>query len=300
MVNSHFSMSDIATATPPRSGAVGTMAGQSAQRGSCTTTLILDGRGTIRFCGNPRLFGGHRDEIEDQPIATFIPSLALPDTAPGRGAAACLGDYALQWQRHLLRARDGRSLEVEISLRQLALDGEVAVLLMLRAPRDARAAQRGIETLLASAAHRAEAVCVTDYFGCIVFVNRAFERLTGYSAAEACGTTQAAFRTDHRDPPLSHDMWATLLDGHELRAVFGNRTKDGDAYLEEQYIRPFIGDDRRISHFVATCRKVSGDTADVRIETSAVHRDALTGLPNPSLSDDSGVSPYADTPRRAT
>ena len=302
MVNAQISIPDIAAAAPVPPGADATTAAQSAQRDSCTTTLILDDRGTIRFCGNPQLFGGHRGEIEDQAIATFIPTLMLPDVAAGRGAAAGLGDVAPSlWRRHLLRALDGSSLEVEVSLRQLALDCEVALLVMLRAPREARAAaQRGIETLLASAGRRAEAVCVTDYFGRIVFVNRAFEHLTGYSAAEACGTTQAAFRSDRRDPALSRDMWATLLDGHELRTVFSNRRKDGNAYREEQYIRPFIGDDGRISHFVATCRKLGGDIPNVRIDASPGGHDALTGLPNRGLADGGGVPPSGATPGRAT
>jgi PAS domain S-box-containing protein/diguanylate cyclase (GGDEF)-like protein len=256
-----------------------------ADRANNTTTVILDGRGTIRFCGNPHLFGGHRHEIDEQPIGHFIPTLALPETAAGHGAAVGNSDFTSPlWQRHLLQTLDGRSHEIEVSLRLLALESEVAVLAMLRPPQDERTTQRGMDSLLTSAEGNAEAMCITDCVGRIVFVNHAFERLTGYSSEEACGKTPAVFRSDTHAPAFCRDMWATLLGGNELRTVFSNCTKDGRVYREQQCIRPFIGEAGRISHFVATCRNLGDDTSTAQKHLSSPEDAAVwTGLLNRNL-----------------
>jgi PAS domain S-box-containing protein len=234
----------------------------AAHRVASATNVILDGHGTIRFCGNPRLFGGDRQEIDGQPIGNFIPKLALPRVRPGKGEPVGeIDDAPTPWHRHSLHATGGRSIEVEVSLRLLALDRQVAILVLLRLPQDERTPPRGMAALLDRAASDAKATYVIDDEGRIVFVNGALERLTGYSSDEICGMTPLALRRDSDARDLCREVWTTLLSGHTLRGVFMNRTKNGQVYREAQCIRPFVGDDGMISHFVATCRNLDGDCA---------------------------------------
>jgi PAS domain S-box-containing protein len=223
----------------------------------CPISLIIDGRGIIRFCGDPKLFGGDRGDVDGQLLRNFIPALVLPPTGTSDVAPPGESGYvAPPWQLHSLETLAGRSLDVEVSVRPLPVDGQVAMLVVLRAPQAGRSSMRCIDDLLARSKRSAEAICVTDNVGRVVFVNSAFELLTGYTAAEAGMLIWAA----GGDSAFSRDKWPTLLDGNEVRAVVNSRTKDGRVYREEQRIRPFVDVAGRVSHFVATCRNLSDGT----------------------------------------
>ncbi|GAB4350451.1 MAG: hypothetical protein Kow006_13250 [Gammaproteobacteria bacterium] len=143
-----------------------------------------------------------------------------------------------------------------------------------------RTQERRLRQLTGAIEAAAETVVITDRDGVIEYVNPAFERLTGYSAAEAVGRTPALLRSGRHDDAFYRELWTTLLRGEPFRALFANRNREGEIFYEEKSINPLQDASGRITHFIATGRDVTEERrAAERLEHLSRH-DPLTGLPN--------------------
>lgn len=105
--------------------------------------------------------------------------------------------------------------------------------------------------LAAAIGQTAEAVVMTDVEGRILYVNPAFEHITGYSREEVLGQTPRILKSGRQDAGFYRAMWDTLLRGDTWRGQFVNRKKDGTLYTEETIISPVRDDGGQITHFVA-------------------------------------------------
>ncbi|MBI2321075.1 MAG: PAS domain S-box protein, partial [Chloroflexi bacterium] len=103
----------------------------------------------------------------------------------------------------------------------------------------------------------ATAIIIVDRHGVITWVNPAFTRLTGYTAAEAVGQTPRILRSGKQDRAFYAHLWGTILSGEVWRGELVNRRKDGSLYAEEQTITPVRDGCGDISHFIAVKQDVS-------------------------------------------
>jgi len=116
---------------------------------------------------------------------------------------------------------------------------------------------RDMERLTTAIEQAAETVVITDTQGDIVYVNPAFERVTGYSRAEALGQNPRILKSDRHDLAFYQSLWATICAGQVWSGHFINKRKDGTLYTEEATISPVKGQDGTITHYVAVKRDVT-------------------------------------------
>src|SRR6185369_11454457 len=83
-----------------------------------------------------------------------------------------------------------------------------------------------------------DSILVTNHEGVIVYVNKAFEAMTGYSAAEAIGQTPAILSSGQHPPEVFADMWSTIRAGKTFRFIFLNRRKNGEDFHYGTNISP--------------------------------------------------------------
>lgn len=114
----------------------------------------------------------------------------------------------------------------------------------------AAAAGAGVQQLNASmlglllpevVARLPEAIMITRRDGTIVFVNPAFEQMTGYTEGDVVGAHPRLLQSGWQGPAFYKEMWDTILDGKVFRGELVNRRKDGTLYIEAMSITP-IGD----------------------------------------------------------
>jgi hypothetical protein len=94
-------------------------------------------------------------------------------------------------------------------------------------------------------------VVITDTKGNIEYVNPAFCRKSGYSAAEVIGQNPRILKSGHQPNEFYKEMWDTILSGKEWNGEFRNRKKNAEFYWEETVISPITNKHGEITHFVA-------------------------------------------------
>jgi PAS domain S-box-containing protein len=104
----------------------------------------------------------------------------------------------------------------------------------------------------------ANGIAIADQEGCILWVNPAFTRLTGYSAAEILGQTLRVLKSGDQDADFYRDLWQTILAGKVWQGELVNRRKDGTLYTDDTTITPVRDASGAVTHFVAIKQDVTG------------------------------------------
>lgn len=117
----------------------------------------------------------------------------------------------------------------------------------------------------------------------IIYVNTAFERMSGYAAAEILGRHPAFLGGDVSAQKGVVDVVGALHLGHAAAAVMRCLRKDGSSLWIEFSVAPVRDEAGEISHFVSIVNDVTErKNYEEQLEHQTNH-DALTGLANRNL-----------------
>jgi len=100
-------------------------------------------------------------------------------------------------------------------------------------------------------------VSISDASGHILYVNAAFEVITGYGSADVIGQDHSFLSYKKTPQRVYEDMWRTIASGKEWQGRLLNRRKDGSAYLSELKIVPILGENRRPKWFLGIQKDAS-------------------------------------------
>lgn len=109
----------------------------------------------------------------------------------------------------------------------------------------------------------AEAVIVTDAEGRIVYVNPAFEHLTGYHRDEVLGENPRVLKSGKHPREYYERLWTTITQGGVWKGALVNRRKDGALYTEDATISPLKDANGQIVNYVAVKRDI---TKEIELE----------------------------------
>lgn len=95
----------------------------------------------------------------------------------------------------------------------------------------------------------------------IVYVNRRFEQITGYSAEEAVGRNCKFLQGDDTDQPEIDKLRRAVELRQSCHVVLRNYRKDGSLFHNELLISPVTDDQGEVTHFVGLQREVTRRSA---------------------------------------
>lgn len=98
-------------------------------------------------------------------------------------------------------------------------------------------------------------VCKASANTPIVYVNRAFTELTGYSFDEVKGKSPSLLQGRDTDPAVIDRLREDLNSGGCFEGKAINYGKDGTSFTMHWRVMPVHSEDREIRHFVAVQRK---------------------------------------------
>lgn len=176
-----------------------------------------------------------------------------------------------------LRHVDGNFIVAETGF--IALRDEAgATTGLLAVSRDISERKRSEEArsrLAAAVEHAAESIMITSPDGTIQYVNPAFERLSGYSRAEALGKTPRILRSGRMDDAFYQNLWTTLTGGQVWQGRFINKTKSGQLLEQEATISSIRDDRDNIINYVSVARDV---THEVELEAQLRHAQKMEAI----------------------
>ncbi len=145
---------------------------------------------------------------------------------------------------------------------------------------------------LSSAIEQAhEAVIITDAEPQILYVNPAFERITGFTRGEVIGQNPRIIQGGTHPPSFYRAMWAALGAGEPWVAEFINRSKDGSTFLMRANISPIVDQDGSIASYVSVGHDITRereleDVAARFARERALIAETLARLPARGTADD--------------
>jgi diguanylate cyclase (GGDEF)-like protein/PAS domain S-box-containing protein len=112
----------------------------------------------------------------------------------------------------------------------------------------------------------------------VIYVNPAFEAMTGYSAAELIGRNLRVLQADDREQDGRHRLREALSRGETCRVLLRNYRKDGSLFWNEMTVMPLRHPDGCVTHYAGHHRD-AGER--LRIDPK-VARDSLSGAHQPT------------------
>lgn len=120
----------------------------------------------------------------------------------------------------------------------------------------------------------------------IVYVNKSFERITGYYASEVLGKNCRFLQCKAQDDSARQIMRTALSTKSDCHLVLQNVRKDGSVFWNNLYLSPVPDDSGQVNYYIGIQNDITEQKRyEAELEYNASH-DLLTGLPNRALLQD--------------
>lgn len=91
----------------------------------------------------------------------------------------------------------------------------------------------------------------------LIYVNKGFERLTGYSADEILYQDCRFLQQEDRDQPGLANIRKALKEGRPCREVLRNYRKDGTLFWNELSITPLYDEEDKLTYYIGVQKDVT-------------------------------------------
>jgi nitrogen fixation regulatory protein len=101
------------------------------------------------------------------------------------------------------------------------------------------------------------AISITDPSARILYVNTAFERLTGYQRSEVTGKNESVLSSKSTPLNVYQSLWETIQDHRVWQGTLVNHRKNKEEYLAELIIAPVLNAKNQLAYFLGMHRDIT-------------------------------------------
>ncbi len=163
-----------------------------------------------------------------------------------------------------LRRNDGRFLTLSLDCLNVLSAGSPIVLLCLTDITE-RVSQEETRRVAAAAFETEDGMIVTDADKTILRLNKAFSRITGYSASEAIGNKPTFLHSGKHDAAFYQRMWSSVAENGYWQGEIWDKHKNGTIFPLSLTVTAVIDTDTQTMHYVGAFRDIS---AEKQLETA--------------------------------
>lgn len=197
------------------------------------------------------------------------------------------------------RLANGQTRYVDVHSSPLAIDGKTRLFSIIHDSTSRIQFEERLKLHDTALNYAANAIAITDHQGVIIWANKAYSSLTGYSEQEIQG--KRLYHPDNvseLDKTLYEQIQQIVRAGQVWHGVLEQTHKNGELYFEEVTITPVKDQNHHIRNFVAVVQDITQRRlAEQQIQNLAFF-DPLTNLPNRRLLIDRLETVMAQTDRR--
>lgn len=125
-----------------------------------------------------------------------------------------------------------------------------------------------------------EAIMITDVDTNIIYVNKAFSKITGHSFEEAVGHKPTILSSGNHEKAFYQDLWQQLNSSGYWTGEIHNKKKNGEPFFSRLSISSIRREDKNQTQYVGFFSDVTENKAKDQELFQKTHYDSLTGLAN--------------------
>ncbi len=116
---------------------------------------------------------------------------------------------------------------------------------------------------------------ITDTEGRMIYVNSAFEKVSGYSSKELIGNNPSVFGSKKHPTKFWANMWTTISAGKPWIGEVENKKKDGEAFFTNVLISPIIDNEKKVIGYFGIHRDL---TEKRNLEKQLIHTQKMESI----------------------
>lgn len=248
---------------------------------SCTPDSNIDSWNE----GAKQLLGYTRDQAIGTSVFSFIPGDRYSEFEDLR--KVLLEGKSVREMETKCLAKGNRQVEIGLTVAPILnsrrmIVGAVGVLRNLAERREAEKQSRLLQLALDSTSNGVMIVDVTLDTKPVIYVNPAYERITGYSSDEVVGRRSSLFERHAGSTTTLDALRHAVQESQEAQAVILDEHKDGSSFWNELHLSPIRNADQHVTHYVVIHQNVSDrKLAEDRLRSSEQHlRQTMDMLPD--------------------
>ncbi|MFN3927269.1 MAG: PAS domain S-box protein [Pseudanabaenaceae cyanobacterium] len=159
--------------------------------------------------------------------------------------------------------KGGQTASAELRIKEtVGTDQMVYVIASLHDITERKRVEQSLRLQERAIASSANGIVITDALqkdNPIIYVNPAFERITGYSAQEVIGKNCRFLQRNDNQQPGLEILRQAIKEGRECHVTLSNYRKDGTQFWNRLYIAPVFNEQGEITNFVGVQTDITAE-----------------------------------------